>query len=505
VPITSPLLLGTFTLNAGFSYEHLHHELDIFVGMMLLAGAGLAYWVASNRIRFSPRVTAVLLYTLCAVMVVGGVDHAAVILKLQQSGDPFSLEEWVAAILATVSLGIILPWLVIRIYLDRKVVKALADEVEATAQSALMAHAERTDISKRYAESAHALRRSVEGACRLAALVDNARDAVIGVNEDGEIWQWNEAANALFKLDGFSMIGESLESIKVRPTGNLWGEVVRLSAPPFLKGVDELTLVRGDGTTLPIFVSVSRVPASAGGGAGFAIVAHDLSEKKRVEERIAAALAEKSLLLKEVHHRVKNNLQLICSLLRLQAKEASDPSALKLFRKSEDRIRSLALVHERLYQSENLATLNFGGYVRDLVAQLVRSAEFSGKRTTVEYEIQDIPFPVDNAITCGLIVNELVANSLKHGASPEAKLRIALSITDSSVLFSVWDNGRDVLEPDLFEHAASLGLRLVQSLTHQLRGTVSVHQNGGTEFKVELPLEVLKEKDSPHLPRSVAA
>jgi two-component sensor histidine kinase len=102
-------------------------------------------------------------------------------------------------------------------------------------------------------------------------------------------------------------------------------------------------------------------------------------------------------------------------------------------------------------------------------------------------------------------VNELVANSLKHGASPETKLRIALSIRDATVIFSVWDNGREFVEPDLFDNAASLGLRLVRSLTHQLRGTVGVHQNGGTEFKVELPLEVLKEKDSPHLPRSEAA
>lgn len=503
IPPSSPLRHSG--IGEAFTLEHVHHELDIMVGILLLAGAALLYWVAARRVSFSERYRDTLLYTLSAVLIVGGLDHLTLVLDAQRSGDPFSLEEWVVALVAALGIGAIGPWLLARVYSTGRAVKLLKDQVQISARSASVAQAEREHISERFAESTDALRRSVEGACRLAALVDNARAAIIGVNEEGQIWQWNAAADALFKLDGLAMIGGSLESIKVRPSGNLWREVVRLSGPPFLKGVDELTLVRGDGTLLPIWVSISPVPATAGGGSGFAIVAHDLSEKKRVEERISAALAEKGLLLKEVHHRVKNNLQLICSLLRLQAKETSDPGALRLFRKSEDRIRSLALVHEKLYQSQNLATLNFGGYVRDLVGQLVRSAELSGMKVAVDYALSEISFPVDNAITCGLIVNELVANSLKHGASSEAKLRIALRNDGSRIIFSVWDNGKEFVDQNIFDNAASLGLKLVRSLTRQLGGSVGVHHNGGTEFTVELPVAILVEKESHHLRNSVAA
>jgi PAS domain S-box-containing protein len=509
-PFASASFAGASFAGASFASGpgallRLHHELDIFVGLLLLAGALFAYWIASRRVQLSEDVHKRLLFFLCGILFVGALDQVAGLLSAQASDDPFSVEEWCVAAGLVVGFCVLLPWLSIRVYSFKKALKHLADRVEFSAKSEDLAKVERERISQRYAESADALRRSVERAYRLAALVENARDAVVGVDDDGKIWQWNAAADALFGLDALAMVGESLESIEVSPSGNLWREVVRLSRPPFLKGVDELTLVRGDGTTLPIWVSVSKFPPSAGGASGFAIVARDLSEKKRVEERISAALAEKSLLLKEVHHRVKNNLQLICSLLRLQSKEASDPEALKLFRKSEDRIRSLALVHERLYRSENLAMLNFGGYVRDLVGQLVRSAELGGKTVEAEFAVEEIPFPVDNAITCGLIVNELVGNSLKHGASPAAKLRIGLTRDTTGVVFTVWDNGKVVVDPDLFDNATSLGLKLVRSLTQQLGGTVGVHQNGGTEFKVVLPASVLTEKDVPHLRASQAA
>lgn len=499
MPTAPSIQLNNASASASGAVVHLHHEIDIFVGVLLLVGALLTYWVASRRVHLSENVSTLLLFFLCGMLFVSGLDHFAVVLNAQKSEDAFSIEEWCVAAAVGIGVCALLPWMAFRVLSFKRALRHLADRVEMSAKSADLAQAERQRISERYAESADALRRSVERAYRLAALVENARDAVIGVDDDGKIWQWNGAADALFRLDTLSMVGGSLESIEVRPSGNLWREVVRLSGPPFLKGVDELTLVRGDGTTLPIWVSVSKFPPSAGGASGFAVVARDLTEKKRVEERISAALAEKSLLLKEVHHRVKNNLQLICSLLRLQSKEASDPGALKLFRTSEDRIRSLALVHERLYRSENLATLNFGGYVRDLVGQLVRSAEFGGKAVEIEFAVEEIPFPVDNAITCGLIVNELVGNSLKHGASPNAKLRIGLSSDATRVTFTVWDNGTETVDPDLFDNATSLGLKLVRSLTQQLGGTVGLHQNGGTEFKVVLPASVLTEKDVPHL------
>jgi two-component sensor histidine kinase len=222
-----------------------------------------------------------------------------------------------------------------------------------------------------------------------------------------------------------------------------------------------------------------------------------MSDKKAVEEKISTALVEKEALLKEVHHRVKNNLQLICSLLRLQAKEAADEAGLRLFRKSEERIRSLALVHEKLYRSESLSTINFGGYLHDLVAQLVRSSSSSLAPIEVEYSVMDLQFPIDTAITCGLIVNELVTNSMKHAKSEGSvmRLRVGLQRQDEDVFISVWDNGTSPVAPNVIEDSVSLGLSLVRTLTRQLGGAVKVSQDEGVAFTVRLPATVLKPKE----------
>jgi two-component sensor histidine kinase len=222
-----------------------------------------------------------------------------------------------------------------------------------------------------------------------------------------------------------------------------------------------------------------------------------MSDKKAVEERISAALVEKEALLKEVHHRVKNNLQLICSLLRLQSKEATDDAALRLFRKSEERIRTLALVHDRLYRSASLSTINFGEYLHDLVAQLIRTGNSSQMPIDVEYSVVDLEFPIDTAITCGLIVNELVTNSMKHSKTEDEarKLRVGLGRRGDEVVISVWDNGTIPLSPGVVAESASLGLSLVRTLSRQLGGSVTVTQDGGVQFEVTIPAAVLKAKD----------
>ena len=485
--------------------QHLHHGVDIFVGVVLLAAAAITYGLVSKRIHIPEEATAVLIYVLVGVLALSGLDHLVVVFLGETNPDPFSLEEWVAAGLSAVLVALILPWFISRFFVSQSAIKSLREGIEESRRAAQLAQSEKQALSQRFAESTDALRGSVERAYRLAALVENSRDAVIGVDEDGVIWQWNASAEELFMLSSLDMVGRSVDSIVVLPSGNLWREILRLSSPPFMKGFDEVSLLRGDGNVLPVSVSVSKVPSTPGSASGFVIVARDLSEKKKVEDKISAALAEKNLLLKEVHHRVKNNLQLICSLLRLQSKEALDEDALRLFRKSEDRIRSLALVHERLYRSENLSMFDFGGYVSDLVGQLVRSAENGGIVVGVEYHVEEILFPVDNAITCGLIVNELVANSLKHGDAPSIKLCVKLWREGATVNFSVWDDGKKPIAPNLFEHPTTLGLKLVRSLINQLGGTITVHQDGGTEFRVELPSSVLVSKEPPSLRGRAAA
>ena len=171
-------------------------------------------------------------------------------------------------------------------------------------------------------------------------------------------------------------------------------------------------------------------------------VAFDITEGKRAEEIVKSSLREKELLLKEIHHRVKNNLQITSSLLRLQASKIADVGVKQLLRESQDRIRSMALVHDMLYRSQDLARVDFPEYVRTLVIQLFRSYNASGRiRSAVELE--PIVFGVDLAVPCGLIINELVANALKHAFPGDRKgeVRVRMNAAPDGYTLSVRDDG----------------------------------------------------------------
>ncbi|MFH1266359.1 MAG: histidine kinase dimerization/phosphoacceptor domain -containing protein, partial [Planctomycetota bacterium] len=172
-------------------------------------------------------------------------------------------------------------------------------------------------------------------------------------------------------------------------------------------------------------------------------MAADLREKTVSKERLLASLREKELLLKEVHHRVKNNLQVISSLLNLQAQELSDPKTVRLFQESQGRVRSMALIHEQLYRSDDLAHIDFAAYVEQLVAHLRGSFGNSGGRVDVRLDVQPLPLSLDLAIPCGMIVNELVSNALEH-AFPDCRpgeIGVEFIRDEAGYRLTVADNG----------------------------------------------------------------
>jgi PAS domain S-box-containing protein len=208
----------------------------------------------------------------------------------------------------------------------------------------------------------------------------------------------------------------------------------------------------------------------------------DITETKRAEERVKAALAEKVILLKEVHHRVKNNLQIISSLLELQSDYIHEGDSRRYIAESQGRIRSMALVHEQLYRSEDLSLICFARYVNDLVEHLRHSSLGNGGNICTEVDIRDIELGIDEAIPCGLITNELVSNALKH-AFPDGRtgiVRICGAMDEEGyVNLSVSDNG--VGFPPGFDLSASesLGLQIVSLLTQQLYGTIDINGDDG--------------------------
>jgi predicted ATPase/two-component sensor histidine kinase len=202
-----------------------------------------------------------------------------------------------------------------------------------------------------------------------------------------------------------------------------------------------------------------------------------------------ASLEEKESLLKEVHHRVKNNLQLITSLLNLQAARAADPAVSELFEDSRNRVRSMALVHENLYRAGNLARISMALHVHSLCTQLFRSYAMHQQRITLSKHIDDIQLDLDRAISCGLLVNELVSNALKHAFPEDARgtIRVALiHANDRHLELSVEDDGIGLPAGGVSTH--SLGLQLVDDLTHQLRGTLFISSVNGARFMIRFPL-----------------
>ncbi|MBN2029252.1 HAMP domain-containing protein [bacterium] len=217
----------------------------------------------------------------------------------------------------------------------------------------------------------------------------------------------------------------------------------------------------------------------------------ELVERLKAEERIKASLKEKDVLLKEIHHRVKNNLQVICSLLYLQSKKAKDQQALSMFKESENRIRSMALIHEELYQSEDIVHIDFADYVQRLTHNLSNSYGIGMGRIDMSLKIDNVSLSIDKAIPCGLIINELVSNSLKYGFpdGSEGHIHVRLvSENENHIALTVEDNGIGLPKGFDFGKTDTLGLQLVHTLTRQLKGQIEWHSNDGASFKITFPV-----------------
>lgn len=214
----------------------------------------------------------------------------------------------------------------------------------------------------------------------------------------------------------------------------------------------------------------------------------EIVERKEAEKRIRQSLQEKEVLLKEVHHRVKNNLQIITSLLNLQAVEITDPDTREKFRDSMGRVKSMAIIHERLYQTDNLAEVALSEYIDSLTRFLAGNVSGNGGRINIVQDIEDVALPIDIAVPCGLIVNELVTNSLKHAFPDQQKgeVRISSKCMEKGVLtLSVRDNGVGLPEGIHPDNLSSLGMRLVHNLTDQLGGILAFGNDGGAVFSIQ--------------------
>jgi PAS domain S-box-containing protein len=213
----------------------------------------------------------------------------------------------------------------------------------------------------------------------------------------------------------------------------------------------------------------------------------EIAERRHAEELVKASLAEKEVLLKEVHHRVKNNLQIISTLLELQTESIHDDQALKSFRDSQDRLKAMALIHERLYQSRDLASIDFAEYVNNLAGFLFHSYVQDPEQISLRIDVGDAVLDIDEAIPCGLIINELMTNCLKHAFPEGRKGEIAIVChvgSNGQVALEVADTGIGLPAGLDLRTAGSLGLQIVEMLVRQLRGSVEMRNCNGASFLI---------------------
>ena len=331
---------------------------------------------------------------------------------------------------------------------------------------------------------------------RLKRIIENMPVLFDAFDEDGVALCWNKECERVTGYSADEIVGnpDSMELLVPDPTYRAW-ILEQLQELGHDYRDWELELRCKDGETRTIaWSNISRdhpVPGWWSWGVGV-----DVTERKRAEERSRANLAEKEVLLQEIHHRVKNNLQVISSLLSFQSDTLENEEAARAFQESQNRVHSMASVHEHLYRSEDLAQIDMEHYIVELVDHLRQSYWAYGVIPKVE--VADATLDVDTAILCGLLVTELVSNAMEHAFptqeevgpdTPRGEIHVTLCPVGEEFEMTVSDDGAGLPEDVDIETTTSLGLRLVDMLARQLRGTLEVDRGGekGTAFKVTFP------------------
>ena len=342
-------------------------------------------------------------------------------------------------------------------------------------------------VSKDISERKKAEKQIKRSEAYYRTIFENTGTATIIIEEDTTI----SLVNAEFeKLYGYSK--EEIEGKKS------WKEVI---APDYkdkieeyhnLRRIDpslaprnyELKFVDRQGRIKDVFTTVAIIPETKKS----LISLLDITDNKIAENKIKESLMEKEVLLREIHHRVKNNLQIISSLLNLQTRCVEGEETINVLKESQNRVKAMAMVHEKLYQSEDLKDVNFKEYIENLVSDLFYS--YGVKKGTIDLQIDadDIKMDIDTAIPCGLIINELVTNSLKYAfpcLNKEDIVKVGLKkLQPDKLKLFVSDNGVGLPENLDMENVETLGLKMVKILVNQLKGTLEVDRTNGTRFKI---------------------
>ncbi|HEY3273281.1 MAG TPA: CHASE4 domain-containing protein, partial [Methanocella sp.] len=315
-----------------------------------------------------------------------------------------------------------------------------------------------------------------ESESRYHAVVEDQSELICRFRPEGTIAFTNEACRRYFGMDGQPWPGQNfLQSLPTSARGSV-DELLQSLTEKEPAGVLECPFDR-EGTTQWLQWNFRAIFDRRGLVSEFQAVGRDITELKRNEEQIKASLKEKDALLKEIHHRVKNNLQIISSILSLQEARVTDQASRDVLADSRNRIKSMALIHERLYGSNNLSSIDFSEYIASLLSHLSSSYGVNNGRITVRTDIESLSLNIDIAIPLGLMVNEIVTNSFKHAFPGETPGEISVTlhrVNDGKYRLTVGDNGVGMPADFDIERTTSLGLQLVQALSQQTNSEITI-------------------------------
>jgi PAS domain S-box-containing protein len=325
---------------------------------------------------------------------------------------------------------------------------------------------------------------------RYSDLYDYAPVGYVTIGEKGLIREINRTGSLLLGIEKRKSIGMSFFRFIAREHQDAFYLYRRRLLEEKARQSVELKMNANDGNEFyaqlecrPAFDSQENIKY-------IRVVIVDITVRKRMEEQLKASLVEKEVMLKEIHHRVKNNLAIIHSLLALQVDVTADEAARRSLQGSRDRVKAMALAHEKLYSSPNLAKLDITDYIQGLLSYIFQSYITEDSGPTLNTRVDNVAMEIDKAVPCGMIINELVSNALKYAFPNGEKGAIGVELSrpgGGDYRLRVHDNGIGLpqdLEP---ENTGTLGLQLVSILVKQLNGTMEISRSGGTAFTITFP------------------
>ena len=315
---------------------------------------------------------------------------------------------------------------------------------------------------------------------------------MIGQDLDGVVTTWNLAAEAAYGYTAAEMIGEPIHHLL--PVDEE-GRQETLGVPASLSSKIEhyqTVRVRKDGQRVDVSLTVSPILDADGKLVGYSQISRDISKSKQAADQLKRSLNEKTALLQEVHHRVKNNLQVICSLLALEAKSVDDHGIAGKLHDMERRVTSMAMIHRKLYEQNDMSSVDLAEFGRDLAAQLF-SCYSSNPLVNHRTETSPTCVLIEQAIPCGLILNELITNALKY-AYPEGPGEVVISVSSEgeTVCLGVSDQGRGLPANFEMQTSESLGMTLIEALTAQLDGQLEIGPPPGASFSIRFRRKALE-------------